>query len=199
MYCLESPFSPGPISIPTLVATITLLRFPVRFSQLPMMVSDSPPLCPGTQREYISAVSMKLNPAATNASSIRNDVFSSAVQPNTLVPRQSGETLRFEAPSLRVFMDWLSPFPHRCPPECSGRRIKILSDSNECLCSVHNYAVHAIGCRDTSSPNVRMSVAVQSKPCRDNSRSSAGSLSRGLSGGAAPDRPARSFLAPGKS
>ena len=51
MYAFESPLSLGVISMPTLVAMMTLLRLPERFSQLPMMVSDSPPLCPGTHVE----------------------------------------------------------------------------------------------------------------------------------------------------
>jgi hypothetical protein len=39
------------MSSPTLVAITTWSRFAVAFSQLPMMVSDSPPWWPGTQRE----------------------------------------------------------------------------------------------------------------------------------------------------
>jgi len=48
---LESPLLPFPISMPTLVATITLFRFPFRFIQSPRIVSDSPPTCPGTHLE----------------------------------------------------------------------------------------------------------------------------------------------------
>ncbi|CAM5630775.1 hypothetical protein SRIMM317S_05269 [Streptomyces rimosus subsp. rimosus] len=44
---------------PTLVAMTTWSRLPREASQLPMTVSDSPPLLPGTQAEYTSAVSMK--------------------------------------------------------------------------------------------------------------------------------------------
>jgi hypothetical protein len=39
------------MSEPTLVAITTLSRLPLRLSQLPITVSDSPPLWPGTQRE----------------------------------------------------------------------------------------------------------------------------------------------------
>ncbi len=42
---------PGPISVPTLVAMTTRLRAPRARSHLPMMISDSPPLLPGTQWE----------------------------------------------------------------------------------------------------------------------------------------------------
>src|SRR5580698_1410327 len=45
---------------------------------------------------------MKLNPAPTKASRIAKEVGSSAVQPNTLPPRQTGETSRPDPPSLRV-------------------------------------------------------------------------------------------------
>src|SRR4029077_295789 len=100
----ESPFLFGPISIPTLVAIRSFPRLPVRLSQLPRMVSDSPPLFPGTQVEYISAVSIKLNPDATNASSSWNDVDSSTVHPNTFPPKASGATSSPERPSLRFFM-----------------------------------------------------------------------------------------------
>jgi hypothetical protein len=44
---------------------------------------------------------MKFMPASTQASSRRNDIASSTVQPNTLPPRQSGETWRPERPSAR--------------------------------------------------------------------------------------------------
>ena len=46
----------------TLVAMTTESRFPRAFVHSPMIVSDSPPLCPGTHAEYESAVSMKLPP-----------------------------------------------------------------------------------------------------------------------------------------
>src|ERR1700744_6281056 len=51
----------------------TLSRLPLRLSLLPMMVSDSPPRLPGTQDEYMSAVSLRLKPASTNSSSRSND------------------------------------------------------------------------------------------------------------------------------
>jgi hypothetical protein len=39
------------MGLPTLVASTTRLRLPLWRSHLPMMVSDSPPEWPGTQRE----------------------------------------------------------------------------------------------------------------------------------------------------
>jgi hypothetical protein len=59
-------------------------------------------LIPGAQREYVSAVSMKLKPAPTKASSSLNDVDSSTVQPKILPPNASGETCKVEFPSFRV-------------------------------------------------------------------------------------------------
>ena len=43
----ERPLPPAPISMPTLVAMTTRSRLPRLFSQLPMIVSDSPPWWPG--------------------------------------------------------------------------------------------------------------------------------------------------------
>ena len=57
----------------------------------------------------MSAVSMRLKPAATNVSSKRNEVASSAVQPKTFPPNASGATSSPEAPIVRVFMFWSSP------------------------------------------------------------------------------------------
>ena len=51
----------GPI---TLVAMTTAARLPRADIHWPSTVSDSPPALPGAQREYTSAVSMKLPPAA---------------------------------------------------------------------------------------------------------------------------------------
>src|SRR5579864_3880299 len=65
-----------------------------------MIVSDSPPVWPGTHAEYTSAVSMKLPPAAAYWSSTANASRSFAVQPKTLPPRQSGKTLKL-VPSIR--------------------------------------------------------------------------------------------------
>ncbi len=65
------------------------------------MVSDSPPLFPGTHLEYTSAVSTALNPAAMNASSKRNDVGSSAVHPNMFPPKTIGAISSPEFPSFR--------------------------------------------------------------------------------------------------
>ena len=63
----ESPvsFGPGPIGPITLVAMMTARRLPRAFIHLPSTSSDSPPVWPGTQREYTSAVSMKLPAAST--------------------------------------------------------------------------------------------------------------------------------------
>src|SRR6185369_15387873 len=92
------------MSRPTLVAITTLSRRPPCLSHLPITVSDSPPVWPGAQREKTSAVSMKLKPASSHASSSENDVASSAVQPNTLPPKHSGETCRAERPRVRYCM-----------------------------------------------------------------------------------------------
>src|SRR6266849_8135354 len=81
---------------------ITRCRFAPRFSHLPMIVSDSPPLFLGTHLEYMSAVSTALNPPATNASSKRNDVASSAVHPNTFPPNTMGAISSPEFPSFRL-------------------------------------------------------------------------------------------------
>ena len=43
---------PRPMSEPTLVAMTTSSCRPRRAIQRPMIAADSPPLCPGTQREY---------------------------------------------------------------------------------------------------------------------------------------------------
>lgn len=47
---------------------------------------------------------MRLNPAATNASSNLKDVRSSAVHPKTFPPKASGATSRPELPTLRFFI-----------------------------------------------------------------------------------------------
>src|SRR5208283_4914362 len=137
MYALESPFRPGPISIPTLVATTTCWRLPLRFSQLPRMLSDSPPLLPGAHLEYTSAVSMKLKPAATKASSSRNEVGSSTVHPITFPLNTRGETSGPEFPSLRILMvasrnDYM---PKLCltgrRQKCKSHRPNLLDDGRE--------------------------------------------------------------------
>ena len=92
------------MSEPAFVANTILLRLPLFFIQLPIMVSDSPPLWPQAQREYISAVSTRLNPLSVNASNIPNDLGSSVVQPNTFVPRASGATSIPVLPSVLLFM-----------------------------------------------------------------------------------------------
>src|ERR1700678_3468182 len=53
---------------------------------------------------------MKLKPAPTNSSRIANEAGSSAVQPNTLPPRQMGETSSPDPPSLRVFIIVIAPY-----------------------------------------------------------------------------------------
>ncbi|CAM5284921.1 hypothetical protein SALBM311S_10324 [Streptomyces alboniger] len=83
----------------TLVAMTTSERFPRALTHLPMMVSDSPPELPSTHAEYESAVSTKLPPAAVYASRTAKEAASSAVQPKTLPPRESGKTSRSEVPS----------------------------------------------------------------------------------------------------
>src|SRR6476660_2553195 len=47
---------------------------------------------------------MRLNPAATKASSNLKDVRSSTVQPNTFPPNASGATSRPELPKLRLLI-----------------------------------------------------------------------------------------------
>src|ERR1035437_10792166 len=82
----------------------------------------------------MSAVSMKLPPAWTNASMIANDAASSAVQPNCMVPRHSSETFRSLRPSLRRCMQiqengWragcepeIRPHPRGAEPKIAGFR-----------------------------------------------------------------------------
>src|SRR5438270_8320303 len=104
IHALLSPLPCSGISAPTLVAITTLSRLPLCLNQLPIIVSLSPPWCPGTHVEYVSAVSIKFSPAPTKASSILNDVASSAVQPNTLPPSISGATSIEDCPSWRFFI-----------------------------------------------------------------------------------------------
>src|SRR5215207_9290402 len=54
---------------------------------------------------------MKLNPASRKASSSRNEVASSTVQPKTLPPKQRGETRRSDRPSRRISIACLLPVP----------------------------------------------------------------------------------------
>src|SRR5258708_1100838 len=92
MFLAERPGNRG--SFPTLVAITILFRLPRDFIQRPMMVSDSPPELPGTQQEYMSAVSIKFPPAAAKASRTANDCCSFAVHPNTLPPSEKGKTFK---------------------------------------------------------------------------------------------------------
>src|SRR5690606_2023380 len=90
------------VSDPTFVASTTWPRLPLFFIQLPIMVSDWPPV-PLTHHAYVSAVSIKLNPPARNSSRMANDCCSSRVQPNTLPPRLMGATSKSEVP-MRTFL-----------------------------------------------------------------------------------------------
>src|SRR5262245_17464834 len=101
---------------------MTFSRAPRRFNQRPIIVSDSPPLLPDAHREYTSAVSIKLIPASTSASSRLNEVGSSAVQPKTLHPKHRGETSNPEFPSFRFFISIFSPRKNR--PQRARRIIK---------------------------------------------------------------------------
>ena len=80
MFAAESPPSE-----PTLVAITSWSRLPRLAIHSPMIRSDWPMF----GRMYVSAVSMKLPPASTYASSTANDASRSAVQPKTFPPRQS--------------------------------------------------------------------------------------------------------------
>src|ERR1700712_5551928 len=87
------------MSPPSFVAMSTSSRRPRFFSHCPMMVSDSPPLLPGFQLEYTSAVSIRLKPPPVNASSTSKEVGASIVQPNTLPPRVKGAIDSEDCPS----------------------------------------------------------------------------------------------------
>ena len=63
-------------------------RLPRSAIHLPMIVSELPMF----GRMYVSAVSMKLPPAAAYASRIAKLAVSSAVQPKTLPPRHRRKT-----------------------------------------------------------------------------------------------------------
>src|SRR5260370_39728757 len=97
-------FGPGTMGAMTLVAKTTSWRLPRPLVPVPSTVSDSPPAWPGTQREYTSAVSMKLPPASTYASSTASDAFWSVVHPNVLPPRHRAATRSPERPSFRISM-----------------------------------------------------------------------------------------------
>src|ERR1700722_10094403 len=107
MYAGFSPFLPSPISRPSLVARITLPRLLPLASHLPRIVSDSPPVWPGSQREYTSAVSIKFSPASSAASNCRKESASGSVHPYTLPPRQSTGTSKSDLPSLTLCMPTL--------------------------------------------------------------------------------------------
>src|ERR1700736_2860392 len=118
--------------MPTLVAITTSFRFAPRFNQFPIIVSDSPPRCPGTHREYASAVSMKLSPALIDASSTEKDAVSSAVHPNTLPPRHRGETRKLDLPRVRSCIEtsgfeyqWYKRIDVKVAGACLGDRVYI--------------------------------------------------------------------------
>lgn len=66
-----------------------------------MTLSDWPASFPGKRYTYESAVSMKLPPAAAQASSTANDCSWSAVQPNTFPPEHSGAAESSAPPGIR--------------------------------------------------------------------------------------------------
>src|SRR3954468_5631075 len=76
---------------------------------------------------------MKLPPPATKASSTAKDAFSSAVQPNTLPPRQTGETLSPLRPISRISMG--SAFPGLL-----GLGLRLWSGFRRYLCLLHRLA-----------------------------------------------------------
>src|SRR6202012_1699821 len=96
----------------TLVAMMTESLFRLAAVHSPMIVSDSPPAFPGTQAEYESAVSMRLPPPATKASSTANDVCLSDVQPKVLPPSPSGNTSRSELPITVISQPFLGSDLH---------------------------------------------------------------------------------------
>src|SRR5215472_12781219 len=102
--CVALRLLPPPGSDPTLVARITSLRRSLLTNHLPNMVSDSPPRLPGTHHEYASAVSTKVSPTSTAASSCRKLSASLSVQPYTLVPRQITGTASLDFPSFLFFI-----------------------------------------------------------------------------------------------
>ena len=110
------------MSEPTFVAMTTSSWRPRAAIQRPMIVSDSPPWWPVTQREYESAVSIRLKPASTNASSRWNDVASSTVQPNTLPPNATGATSNPVLPSLRRFIQLLLEWAARVQRRVASHR-----------------------------------------------------------------------------
>src|SRR3546814_15854657 len=95
---------------PTLVAMTTRSLTPRDLSQCPIIASDSPPTFPGTQFEYMSAVSIKLYPASKRASSTENDSVWFAGQPKTLPPKHRGGTRSEER---RVGKECVSMCRHR--------------------------------------------------------------------------------------
>src|SRR5918996_3809967 len=109
MFFADSPLRCG--HEPTFVARTTASRLPREDIHSPMIVSDSPPELPGARQKYESAVSTKLPPAATYASRTANDVSRSAVQPNTLPPRQSRETSRSLEPIFTMVRAYDSQSP----------------------------------------------------------------------------------------
>ncbi|MNY00486.1 hypothetical protein D3C86_1329810 [compost metagenome] len=77
------------VSEPTFVARTISCRFFFSFIHFPMISSDCPPF-PFTHQEYVSAVSMKLNPPSSNLFKMLKDSFSSKVHPKTFPPKLIG-------------------------------------------------------------------------------------------------------------
>ncbi len=89
----------------TLVAIISSVRgMPRCFIHFPIIVSETPPGFSSTQREYMSAVSMKLTPALKEADSTSNESASLTDYPNCIVPKHSSETFKPVRPRLRYSM-----------------------------------------------------------------------------------------------
>jgi len=79
----------------TLVASTSFWRAPgFLANQLPMMVSVAPKVSARAGTEYISAVSMKLTPRASEWLRMAWESASLTCSPNVMVPRQMGVTRR---------------------------------------------------------------------------------------------------------
>src|SRR5262249_18532961 len=113
-------FGPEPIGPHTLVAMTIAGRLRRAAIQAPSTVADSPPLLPGAHREYTSAVSMKLPPASTYASSTASEAFWSVVHPNVLPPKQRAATFNPLRPSFRISMR--GDLPSRVMSHCKPSR-----------------------------------------------------------------------------
>src|SRR5262245_31069025 len=63
---------------------------------------------------------MRLNPAATKASSNLKDVRASAVHPKTFPPKASGATANLELPKPRFFIRYRDPESCECSDQNGG-------------------------------------------------------------------------------